>query len=552
MNAEEVIEDNAQTSLDAFLEWIESLTDDNDERANRALQVPDGAIPISSRSEAPEGAQIYEGEQGGLYYLPVGGQAGEDDGATEREQEVAEIAANAEPNELAGGVAAAISDDREDFHDIRNAVVDAETNALAQLRLELELTEAEIDKLAEEVALQEEMRQEFDVVDSLDEIKFGQEVLADRDRPMRGVVDDVKGATVWIKDAHRNITAGVSLDDTTLYIEPFEDEPDVKTAEPGQYGMASNDEVLSDPFDYAANVKGSRDAGIMGGNTTGDKMKILEMSDGSRVFATPVAAYEVATTGVVDGPIEARTNNINSPKVINRLGGNACKTELVQGPGDRDFIAKEGVEGTTFRDRVGVTSDEAKASAGETLAAAYFVGNQDLHGENMMLSDDDELVIIDHDSAGSNYEFGIERTPDVARFDSPLAGSNFDTIYDNAREIKNGDVDFEGIGNAHTAFAQKAADKALRVAVMDPTYDVPEMDMPEEMQTIESLQDTSNWPDTDDGVVMVDDQGDIVDATVVDAPEQDVMFLDTNEGKGKYREPIRITEDSINRIVEVL
>jgi hypothetical protein len=170
----------------------------------------------------------------------------------------------------------------------------------------------------------------------------------------------------------------------------------------------------------------------------------------------------------------------------------------------------------------------------------------------MMLSDDDELVIIDHDSAGSTYEFGIERTPDVARFDSPLSGSNLDTIYDNAREIKNGEVDFEGIGNAHTAFAEKAADKALRVAAMDPTYDVPEQDMPEEMQTIESLQDTSNWPDTDDPVVMVDDQGDVVDATVVDAPEQDVMFLDTNQGKGKFREPIRITEDSINRIVEVL
>jgi len=518
----------------------------------RLLKIPDGAIRITDRSEAPEGATIYEGDQGGLAYLPVDGQAGEDDGATEREQEVAEIAANAEPNELAGGVAAAISDDREDFHDIRNAVVEAETAELAQMRLELELTEAEIDKLAEEVAAQEEMRQEFDVADSLDEIKFGQEVLADRDRPMRGVVDDVTRDTVWIKDANRDITAGVSLDDTTLYIEPFEGEPDVKTAEPGKYGMASNDEVLSDPFDYATNVQGARDAGIEGGNTTGDKMKVLEMSDGSRVFATPVDAYEVATTGVVDGPIEARTNNINSPKVINRLGGNACKTELVQGPGDRDYIAKEGVEGTTFRNRDGVTSDKAKASAGETLAAAYFTGNQDLHGENMMLSDDDELVIIDHDSGGSNYEFGIERTPDVVRFDSPLSGSNLDTIYDNAREIKNGEVDFEGIGNAHTAFAQRAADKALRVAVMDPTYDVPEQDMPEEMQTIESLQDTSNWPDTDDPVVMVDDQGDVVDATVVDAPEQDVMFLDTNQGKGKFREPIRITEDSINRIVEVL
>jgi hypothetical protein len=316
--------------------------------------------------------------------------------------------------------------------------------------------------------------------------------------------------------------------------------------------MASNDEVLSDPFDYAANVKGSRDAGIMGGNTTGDKMKVLEMSDGSRVFATPVAAYEVATTGVVDGPIEARTNNLNSPKVINRLGGNACKTELVQGPGDRDFIAKEGVEGDTFRSVRLSLSDDAKASVAETMAASYFTGNRDLHGANMMVSDDDELVIIDHDSAGLNFNYGMERVADLARFDTRVSGSNTEIIYDKARKVNNGDIDFDDVGNAHTDYAQKAADKALRVAAMDDTYDLPQEEMPDAMQTVDGLEDTANWPDTGDFVTYVADDGDIVAATVFDRPDDDTLVIESDEGRSQYQDPAVITEDNINRIVELL
>ena len=38
----------------------------------RTLSVPDNAVPIDSRADAPDGAQIVEGERGGLYYVPVG------------------------------------------------------------------------------------------------------------------------------------------------------------------------------------------------------------------------------------------------------------------------------------------------------------------------------------------------------------------------------------------------------------------------------------------------------------------------------------------------
>ena len=38
----------------------------------RNLKVPDNAVSISDRSEAPEGAQVIEGDRGGLYYIPQG------------------------------------------------------------------------------------------------------------------------------------------------------------------------------------------------------------------------------------------------------------------------------------------------------------------------------------------------------------------------------------------------------------------------------------------------------------------------------------------------
>jgi hypothetical protein len=47
-------------------------------REARALAVPDSAIPIDSRSEAPEGAQIVTGERGGLYYIPAGATKSDD------------------------------------------------------------------------------------------------------------------------------------------------------------------------------------------------------------------------------------------------------------------------------------------------------------------------------------------------------------------------------------------------------------------------------------------------------------------------------------------
>ena len=75
---------------DAGRRWAESKQEEfENARENaaggtdfRSLQVPDNAVSISDRSEAPEGAQIVEGDRGGLYYIPPGegdGEGGESD-----------------------------------------------------------------------------------------------------------------------------------------------------------------------------------------------------------------------------------------------------------------------------------------------------------------------------------------------------------------------------------------------------------------------------------------------------------------------------------------
>jgi len=517
----------------------------------RLLKIPDGAIRITERSEAPEGATIYEGDQGGLAYLPAGEDTGEEESKTDREQEIAEVAANAKPTELGGCLQAAVSpEDTGDFAVLKFRVASADTNAEAQSIIEEHLSEAEIDKLAEEVALQEQMRQDFDAIDSVQELQFGQEVLVDGAVPTRGIVDEVKSNTVFVKNALTDDVTGFGLEnEDAIYADEQRRGPDLEPAEPGKYGLASSDQVLSQPFDYASKIRGSREAGITDGNTTGESMKVLTMEDGSKVFATPLDAYEHTTTGVVDNPTEARINNLNSPKLITALGGNACKTELVEGPGGNEYIAKEGVDGQMFEEYKpsGDVPESLRQTAAATMAAAYFVGNSDLHGANMKVNENDELSIIDHDNAGSYFLNGEEVIDDFRYYDTPLSGSNKEQLIQNARDIKSGKIDFSDIGNAHTDYAHKAANKALRVAAIDETYDLPPEETPEAMQLIDGFEDSDNWPESGESVLFVDDRGDIV--------EKEIKYS-TAEGSGVtgglFGGGVAIDEDNVNRIVEVL
>lgn len=182
-----------------------------------------------------------------------------------------------------------------------------------------------------------------------------------------------------------------------------------------------------------------------GGNTTGDQMEVLDMPDGSRQFAIPVNAYNRITTGVVRGPDEAVQNNLNAPKAIEALGGHAATTEVVQDPetGD-DYIVKEGIPGYDVSEARKQGIDVApgyREDAKATLAAAWFIGNGDLHYGNMRIAEDGRLVVIDHDSAGSDRM--DPQDPETAPAGPPGIHSPdvSEKAIDIAAEIELGDMD---------------------------------------------------------------------------------------------------------------
>lgn len=448
-----------------------------------------------------------------------------------------EMTPNASQSDLAGGVAAAISDDRDDFHDIRNAVTGADTPGEAREILAEELSNDELDDLIEEVQIQEDMRERYGVIDDAGNLGIGQKVLYDADRPKRGTVDDIDAdGTVWVYQPARDLRSGVNPDFGTMYADPdYEGAAEgTFTAERGRYGLASNSEVLQNAFAAANTVTGSREAGIKGGNTTGDKMKILDMPDGSRVFATPADAYP-GTTGVVSSQDEAITNNTNSPRLIEALGGKASQTEILRGPDDRKYIAKEGIPGQTlseFRDERRDPPEGLQESRRDTMAAAYFTGNRDLHGGNLMISDEGEMVVIDHDSAGfeQNAITG-RRIADISRYNQAY-GNVDERIYDLAQEVRSGERDL-GVPDYsdHAEYAKAAADKAVRQAYLDPSYDLPEDQVPAELQfgppgvyELDDLRDPNDVPEESYRVEYVADNAQTVEGELVDIDDGNIVI----------------------------
>ena len=121
--AEDAIADNAEQSLLAFRDWIVDKDEDTENSAlsgdtdfrdaaeGRTLSVPDNAVSISDRSEAPEGATIIEGDRGGLYYIPAGGDDSDQTGDSEARQQVEEIAeSDASPDEKKSELESVVSD----------------------------------------------------------------------------------------------------------------------------------------------------------------------------------------------------------------------------------------------------------------------------------------------------------------------------------------------------------------------------------------------------------------------------------------------------------
>jgi hypothetical protein len=276
-------------------------------------------------------------------------------------------------------------------------------------------------------------------------------------------------------------------------------------------------QYLSTPFEDASRVTGSRQAGIGDGNTTGADMKILTMPDDRRVFATPVDAYNDITTGVVDSAAEARRNNLNSPVVIEHLGGNACATDIVESPDGEEHIAKEGIEGSLFKKvRYDLSLDDDRElveSLEETLAAAYFVGNSDLHGANLMVNrEENEATVIDHDSAGPSYGSWM----DMRRISmSPARHDEIENhIYENCREYMRGDMDIpeEIEGTAHESYFMQAVESVVN------NKDHQEVFEPWETSSHETVDGFDSLDSFEEGmeVTVLDSDGRVRTATLTD------------------------------------
>lgn len=344
-------------------------------------------------------------------------------------------------------------------------------------------------------------------------------------------------------------------------------------------------ERLRGSFYYAEQRHDAREYGISGGNSTGDKMEVLEYADGSIDFAVPTRAYDGgAPTGVVDTKEEAIRNNRDSPKVVEALGGSVCETRIVEDQNGEEYILKEGLEGDELKG-VGWNEPElegeALESGIETLAAAYFVGNVDLHTSNLFYTDDEEISIIDHDSAGTTGMLDtIEPPTKIARHATGAGISQFDVerrAFDKAFKIKSGEIDLpDDISNDHQMFLDMATDKAVKLAVSDTSYTPPEADSEafnpriereREMVDVLAEQDRVNiyqpkvgeqrtgtvqWVDEDNRYIRVeDDQGRMYE---VDGDTLEETFLAQTDEEPERPDPAIDDFDELEagRLIEVL
>jgi hypothetical protein len=381
--------------------------------------------------------------------------------------------------------------------------------------------------------------------------------------------DEIEGAVNFIDSDWVGVTFGGN--ERTV---PIENVTRVDTQANEQTGGASTEQLneidtserLTNAFEYTANQRGYRESGGTGGNTTGDEMEILEYQDGSQDYATPVDAYSNISTGVVSSPDEAVRNNRTAPRIINRLGGSAAQTEIVEDNEGREYIVKEGIEGETLSEFTGPSyapmdvSDALQESATETMASAYFTGNADLHGGNMVVDDnEEELSIIDFDSGGYSqpaFAGGSQRVDSMDNFTTPRGidldyQEVYESIYDKAIDIREGNVDIEDIENTDMGyFMMEAANIAARAAYIDEEYDYGDSELPEELRSpppeidsIDDLSDPNDDPSNFYDVEFINDDGKIIEGEVTSVSESGI---DMNI---YYSAQIEIS--NINRLTEI-
>lgn len=326
----------------------------------------------------------------------------------------------------------------------------------------------------------------------------------------------------------------------------------------GEVDDVPTEERLEKSVWFAEERIDARDYGIEGGSTTGEKMDVLKYADGSIDFATPVEAYEVISTNVVRSAYEARRNNENSPKIIEAFGGSAAKTRVIQDDNNNELIVKEGIDGQSIQGRKmdrnrDTVSGELEESFYETAAAAYFVGNRDLHPGNVFETES-ECVIIDHDAFG-RYRGDIQDPDRIAR---SIAGSSSiylqdvrKRVYDKAFKYKSGEIELpEDIADTHQRFVEQAVDKALQDAFTDndlTEYAPPGVDKDVARNRFDSIENLVGRVSEGDTVYFYDPEiGEQQTANVSEVREnRNKVTLHTDGPADSEKHPIRNVKDLI-------
>jgi hypothetical protein len=483
----------------------------------RDLAVPDNAVSIQDPSEAPEGANVVKGDRGGLYYIPVSededGEDGDGDGVTQPDEVEAPLDERLVQAYVDGEIdnrdiaqleraAGALMSEQEVFEDDdlpdEGAVLGHER--LVDGRYEYKFgvfagleDEDTARMITSDGPLEVPLNEIYGIIPQ-DKLQFEPaprgELAAEvgEDLGLPGPVDENLGPTDGIKVFDNN-----SLEVVSGRIEEINDRevtittPDGNTISVGldnirdvdrKIGVPtpttelqdmSVDDRLSNAFNHASMSKNAREAGIVGGNTTGDRMRILEYEDGTRDFATEVEAYNDISTGVVSGSFEARQNNIHGPRVVEAFGGGTCETAIATDSLGKEHVVKQGISGQTFRNARAINmTPEMEESFIETISAGYFAGNNDLHGANMIVDANDEVKIIDHDSGNFRYRNGKPKNP-ITLGPGGFEDEIQERVFEKAKAYASGEIEApDNLPTDHRVYLSDVVDTALAFEESEP------------------------------------------------------------------------------------
>ena len=168
---------------------------------------------------------------------------------------------------------------------------------------------------------------------------------------------------------------------------------------------------LADSVNIAISKTGYREAGGTRGSNNADDLVILEYENGQKDYARKIEQ------GLSSSQDEETIDNLLAPAVYDALGVHGAKTSLAEGGGGL-YIVKEGIEGKTPFEMemqlADVTPDPALelkigANINEAKLAALVAGNQDAHDANLIMNEDLDVTVIDHDF-GHTGTVGLEGT----------------------------------------------------------------------------------------------------------------------------------------------